>query len=176
MEMGEYLHNFFLRSDLARRRVFGEKGLWTWLAYLWFDQLCPDKNPQKKYENYICTSDYRRYYRHLVATTYYIYDLHGTDNSRLFLECSLDSNNSFVEQLASRQDIITNKALIEVAHRFYWDARTNKPKRGAQSSKRPGNIRRFVTVADQLALTYDIRTTADEILTLFPAEFDYQNP
>lgn len=175
MEMGKYLYSTFLRGGIAREKVIGEKGLWTWLAFLWFDRLCPDNKQIKGHERYICYSDYRHYYRHLVGETYTIYELHREENSKLFLECPLHIHNDFMEQLASRQEIVNNLNLIEVAHRLYWNAGANKPKRGAQSKENLGNLRRFTRVVEQLKLTYDLHKdsmTADEILNLLPREFD----
>lgn len=129
MEMGKYLHETFQSSGVLREKIVNEWGLWTWLAYLWFDRLCPDKEKIPRHEYYVCYSDYKRYYRHLVSGTYAIYELYGeTNNSKLFLEYPSHRHNEFIEQLASRQEIISNKNLIEVAHGLYWNVRGNKPK------------------------------------------------
>lgn len=181
MEMGEYLTQCFREAGIDRTAIIGNRELWTWLAYLWFDQLCPIINEMRgirETARYICSSDYRDYYRHYVAASYDIYSLHGHENSRLFLYNPLHEHNDFTEQFASRQYIISNRNLIEVAHRLYWNLILNKPKRGAQSKKRLGHHLRLQKVFSQLELTYDIYSmTADEISNLLPEEFnEWKNP
>lgn len=176
MEMAKYLKSNFEEAGIGRKAVVGRSDLWSWLAYLWFDQLCPVADGRRKLKEtarYICSLDYTDYYRHCVATSYYIYSIHGEPKSRLFLYGSPYLLSDFIEQFASRQDIISSKDLIEVAHRLYWDLNLNSPKRGAQSKKKKGNHRRLLKIVDQLELTYDIYSMAyDEILKLLPEEFD----
>lgn len=59
------------------------------------------------------------------------------------------------------------------ATRLYWDDKSQRPKRGAAPNKRkPGTLRRFVDVIQQLELTYDLYSMdGREILTLLPDEF-----
>ena len=175
MELGRYLSESFTKAGINRADVIGKRELWTWIAYLWFDQLCPVLNKVRNVREtarYICTSDYRNYYRHYIAASYDIYSLHGNKNSRLFLYSPLYVHNDFIEQIASRQYIISNRSLVDVAHRLYWDAHSNSPKRGSQTRNKPGNHRRFVRMVGQLELTYDIYSmTPDEILNLLPEEF-----
>jgi hypothetical protein len=175
LELAEYLKNSFEESGIERNVLIGKNDLWSWLAYLWFDQLCPVKNGIRKVREtakYICSSHYTDYYRHLVAAPYIIYELHGS-NSKLFLHNPLYEHNDFIEQFASKQYIISNKNLIEVAHRLYWDEVTKQPKTSAQSKKRSGNHIRLKKVFDQLELTYDIYSmTGDEIIDILPEEFN----
>jgi hypothetical protein len=181
MEMGEYLTNCFRDAGIDRENVIGNNALWTWLAYIWFDQICPVINETRKIREtarYICSYDYTDYYRHYVAASYDIYSLHGEDNSRLFLYLPVHIHNDFIEQIASRQYIISNTNLIEVAHRLYWDNSSGRPRRGAlvkdkNSPNYPGCLRRTRRIFEQLELTYDIYTmTPDEILNLLPEEFN----
>jgi hypothetical protein len=179
LELAEYLQNCFAGAGLKRGEVLPLNGLWTWLAYVWFDQLAPITSPAtagrdiKEDAKYICSSDYRDYYRHLVSGPYSIYSLHGANNSSIFLYSPVNEHNDFIEQFASRPFIISHKNIVEAIHRLYFDAQGGQPKRGAQSRTRPGNIRRFVSVIQQFELTYDIYTMpADSILNLLPPEFD----
>lgn len=176
MEMGEYLIQCFERAGVGRSSVIGNYGLWTWLAYLWFEQLSPVMNGARKLREtakYICSSHYTDYYRHFIAAPYYIYALNGEENSRLFLYNPVYEHNDFIEQLASRQNIISHRNLVDVAHRLYWDASSNCPRRGAQTRNRVGNHRRLVKIFAQLELTYDIYSMeAEEILNLLPEEFN----
>jgi hypothetical protein len=179
MELAEYLQSCFEGAGLKREDVLPLNGLWTWLAYIWFDQLAPITNPAtgerviREDAKYICSSDYRDYYRHLVSGPYSIYSLHGADNSNIFLYSRVNEHNDFIEQFASRQFIISHKNIVEAIHRLYFDCQRRQPKKGAQSRKKLGNIRRFVSVIQQFELTYDIYTmSADSILKLLPSEFD----
>lgn len=176
MEMAEYLISSFEEAGIGRNAVIGRSDLWSWIAYLWFEQLCPlddETREVRQTARYICSSDYRTYYRHYIAASYDIYSLYGQQNSRLFLYNPLHKHNDFIEQFASRQDIISSKNLIKVAHRLYWDESSGQPKRGAQSKKKSGYHIRLLKVIDQLELTYDIYSMAsDEILSLLPEEFN----
>jgi len=179
MELAKYLQNCFAGAGLKRENVLPRNGLWTWLAYVWFDQLAPITNPAtderdiKEDAKYICSSDYRDYYRHLVSGPYSIYSLHDADNSNIFLYSPVNEHNDFIEQFASRQFIISHKNIVEAIHRLYFDSQRGQPKRGAQTRRKPGNIRRFVSVIQQFELTYDIYTmSAESILNLLPPEFN----
>ena len=61
--------------------------------------------------------NFQRYYRHLLAGPYRIYRAHRDDPQRaLALLCQpLDSPGDVVEQLASRQELVTNRGIMELA-------------------------------------------------------------
>lgn len=176
MEMAEYLDRTFTQTGVRREDVIGENGLWTWIAYLWFEQLAPVDGATGKRQigetaKYICSSDYRDYYRHFVAGPYNIYSLHG-NNSKVFLYSPVYKHNDFIEQIASRQFIISHPNLIEAFSILYFDRASGRPKRGAQSRQRAGNIRRFVKIIQQFELTYDIYSmSSEQIINLLPQEF-----
>ncbi len=177
LELAGYINEKFKDADIQREIVIGESGMWTWLAYFWFDQLTcdPQTGCQKIREEakYICTKDYRDYYRHLVAGPYSIYSLYGSRLSKIFLYSPVYEHNDFIEQIASRQFLISNLSLIEVLYCLYWDENMKRPKIGAQSRKKPGNLRRFIKVIQQFELTYHIYSlSAQEIINLLPQEFD----
>ncbi|MBT9147255.1 MAG: hypothetical protein DDT32_01008 [Syntrophomonadaceae bacterium] len=174
MEMGRYLFECFDNAGIQRSDVVGKgkEDLWTWLAYIWFEQITNGRQKIQEISKYVCSSDYTDYYRHLVAGPYYVYSIHREHNSRLILHNPPDTPGDYFEQVASRQYIISHPNLVETAHMLYWDSSRNFPKRGAQSRERPGNLRRFVKIIGQLELTYDIYTMSPgEILNLLPAEF-----
>jgi hypothetical protein len=93
----------------------------------------------------------------------------------VFLCGELPVHGDFSEQLASRIQFISNPSLIEAVDRLYYDTSSNgegRPKRGALTRTRAGNVRRFVTIMQQFDLTYDMYAmTADQILELLPTEF-----
>lgn len=175
LELGKYLLSLFESNGVQRDQIVNVPGMWSWLALLWFNSLCPTANDVRKVRDiskYVCSSDYTDYYRHFVAASWNIYSVYG-EKSRLFLWTPLYIQNDFIEQLASRQDIITNGPLIEAFDRLYWDLGKNQPKTGAQGQKRPGNFRRLLQFVQQVELTYDIRAmAANEILGLLPTEYN----
>ncbi len=159
MELAEYLTQMFNDADVRSKDVIPNDKLWTWLTYLWFDQICPKDGTGRKVREivkYICSTDYKKYYRHFIASTFRIYSTLGKENSLLFLNRPVNDHGDFIEQLASRQEIISNPNLIEVAHKLYWDDKENKPKRGGSDRKKPGNLRRLIKLFEQIELTYDI--------------------
>lgn len=123
---------------------------------------------------HILSQHAQKYYRHLLAGPYRLLQIHG-ENARVFLCGPLPQHGDFSEQLASRMQLISNRSLIEVVDRLYYDLSaegTGHPKRGALTRTRPGNLRRLVAVIQQFDLTYDLYAMSpDEILELLPHEF-----
>jgi hypothetical protein len=173
-QLAQYLYGFApLREPAVRQNI----GLWSWLSLLFFDQLCPKDNegnrtPREVY-SYILSRDYRHYYRHLLATGFFIYDVHR-EHARVVLFPAMNTHGDFVEQLASRMELITNRGLIEAVDMLYYDASgTGSPKRGATNRKKKGTLRRLIDILGQLDLTYDLYgMTASQLLDLLPNEFD----
>lgn len=100
MELGKYLVALFEANNVHRNDILRIPGLWSWLALLWFDYLCPLEAGSRKVlepSKYVCSSHYTDYYRHLVAAPYDLYCLHG-ENSRLFLHTPLNIHGDFIEQ------------------------------------------------------------------------------
>jgi len=176
MELAEYLVQCFKNAGINRDKIILNQGLWTWIAYIWFDQFCPAINGKRNIKEdakYICSSDHTDYYRHYVAGLYDIYSLYEIKNSKLFLSSRLDIVNDFTEQFASRQYIMSYPNLIELAHQLYWDNRNGNPKIGHTNRNKPGNIRRLVKILGQLELTHDIYSmTPKEVLSILPIEFN----
>jgi hypothetical protein len=176
IQLGKYLVELFQVQGVDRRDILNNPGMWSWLALLWFDNLCPVQSDGarkvRETSRYVCSSHYTDYYRHLVAASWDIYYLYR-EISRLFLWTPLYIHNDFIEQLASRQSIITNKALIEVFDRLYWDLKSGRPKSGAQSRDKLGNFRRLQSFTQQVELTYDLHAmSVGEIIALLPSEYD----
>jgi len=89
-ELAHYIQEQIRTSDLKREDVIDKNLFWSWLAYIWFDQLtlfAPDTGNRivKEEAKYVCSRDYRDYYRHLVAGPYLILSLLGSRLSRIFL-------------------------------------------------------------------------------------------
>ncbi len=176
MEMGKYLTELFKQADVDRSAVIGNRKMWTWITYIWFDQICPVENGNRKLREmarYICSSDYTDYFRHYVANAFDIYSLYREPLCYLFLKTPVDQISDSVDAFALRQDIISNRNLVEVIHRLYWDSSLDRPKRGTANRDRPGHTRRLKKIIDQLELTYDLYSMSpDDIISLLPNEFD----
>jgi hypothetical protein len=130
----------------------------------------PDGKRRPREDYHYIPSD-RRPQRHLLAGAYQLYRLHG-QHARVLLHPAVHQHGRFLFDLDFQRDLLTNRGLIEVADRLYWNARTNRPKRGAASDGRPGGLRRLIAVAQQLELNYDLYgMSAQEIVELLPGEF-----
>ena len=173
LEMAEYLDGVLTGID--RNALLVDAGIWDWLTVLWFDVVCSRTQGQRRVrENarYIVSSDRTDYYRHLIRCTWELHSLHGR-HSRIFLASHPYILNDWTEQLASRQDIVSNRGMIEAIDTLYWDNTRQQPKTGATDRKRAGNLRRLITVLAQLDLTYDLHAmSAADITALLPREFD----
>jgi len=179
-ELGCYLAE--LLKGLDQTKISHERGLWTALALIYFDQICPvekdgNRKPGKLYR-YIYNvenrpvPDWRTYYRHLVRTPF-ILVCHSGENSKVLLWNSPDKGGEFVEQVASRQDIYCDAKIMSVLFELYYDDDKSKLVRGSTSPGRPGSLRRFIDMVDQFSITYDLHLkSADDIIGLLPSEFE----
>jgi hypothetical protein len=171
----------YLTAALAGLPAAAEDvGLWSWLALFYFDQLSPvdadgKRRPREDY-HYIPSSDGWQRDRHLLAGPFKLFAMHR-ENARLLLHPPVHQHGAFIYDLGFRRDLITNRGLIEAIDLLYWDAKRNRPKRGATTTSRPGNLRRLITVVQQLDFNYDLYgMNAAEILKLLPPEFDGWRP
>jgi len=180
LELTEYLDKCLNNLGIRREDVIGNIGFWTWLAYIWFEQLTNNrKNILKREEHYICTtpSNYRRYYIHLVAPPYIIYSLHGLPISKLFLYNPPWEINDFTERVAANQFLISHKNIVEVIYRLYFDENLGRPKSRATSHNVEGSVRRFIKVFQQFEFTYDVYSMlSEQIINLLPQEFNSWKP
>jgi hypothetical protein len=175
-EAAEYLAHVFSDGSMSGEDV----GLWSWLSLYYFDQLSPvdadgDRRPREDYHYIPSHSGWHRE-RHLLAAPYKLFSLHGA-NARLLLHPPVHQHGAFIYDLAFRRDLITNKGLIEAIDLLYWDRKRARPKRGATTTSRAGNLRRLIAVVQQLDFNYDLYgMRAEEILHLLPSEFDGWKP
>jgi len=179
LTLGGYLSERFaqLRSEMTDR----DPGLWAWASMLFFDQVCPidedgTRRPGQDYRH-IPDFGYRHRHRHLLFGPYHVYRRHGV-HSILLLSGPLNSESGLYHEIASRQDLIANKGVLEALLMLYFDPRRRRPKPAAQGSHRhPGTVRRLVHVLQQLDLTYDIYgLSGRQIIELLPDEFDEWKP
>lgn len=176
-EAAEYLFSLFSQSDLTN--IEYDRGLWAWLSLFYFEILCPKdskgcRKPGEKARWIPNTSASWRYYRHLLAGPYRIYVAHidRPERVKLVLCGPLHKPGDIVEQLASRQEIITNRDIMEAANSLYFNADTEKPKTGAANRKRSGNIRRFIDILNQFDVTWDLYSlNKADVIEMLPDEF-----
>lgn len=175
LELGRYLCEIL--RPLPVREVEGNGGLWAWMSLFYFDRVCPvgedgRRRPGQDYRH-IPDFSYRHRHRHLLYGPYQVYRRHG-EHSLLLLSGPVHSESGIYHEIASRQDLISNRGVIEAAMMLYLDPVRASPKPGSQDSHgRPGTVRRFVRVLQQLDVTYDIYgMSGKQILALLPREFD----
>jgi len=175
-ELAECLDKAF--DSAAYRPSRGDGGLWAWIALFYFREICPKGSGGELRPGAVArwipqSSDWRRYYRHLIAGPYSIYRAHRDDPRRaLALLCQKPGRpGDLVEQLASRQEIVTNPALLTFATRWFVDPQTGQ-QRSVANSKGPGGARRFAAVLAQFDVTWDLSMLSAESLKLMmPIEF-----
>ncbi len=179
-----YMFGIYLKTLLSEfdpAAISGERGLWSGLALLWFDRLCPKKadgtrTVGREYR-YILSADYRHYYRHLVRSPWQLVRDHG-EASRFLLTSPrqeahpLSVHGDILEQLAGRQQVLRSRPIIKAASKLYFDNETKRPRTGV-AARRGGTANRFGLVLRQFALTYDAESmTEDAFIELLPSEFE----
>jgi len=170
-EIGEYLNKIFESTQIPN--IAYDKYLWSWLALFYFEQLCPNGKPGEFARMCLNPDKWNKYYRHLLAGPYRIYRMHrkSPELTRVLLLNPPHQPGDIYEQLASRQQMATNRTLLKVATALYLDAQ-NKHKRGA-AGKGAGSARRLADVWNQFDLTWDLYyMDSGEILDMLPAEFE----
>jgi hypothetical protein len=175
LEAAEFLDRLFTAAKLSDAER--DAGLWAWLAARYFTVLCRTSRgvlkPGERARWILEATNFQRYYRHLLAGPYFIYRAHRDDpaRARALLCGPVNAPGDVAEQLASRIELVSNRALVEVASRLYVDPTTGKLKRGA-GGKGAGSPRRLAAVIDQFDLTWDLYgMSADGMLSLLPKEF-----
>jgi len=175
MECARYFNELIDAHSSQIPNPESDKGLWTWLAIVFRDQLYKSgRNKIGAIERWIPSTDYKRYYRHLLAGPYFIYKTHEDDPDRaLSILCSpVSTPGELVEHIQSTKDIVKFPSIMEAVTKLYYDPNTGSLKRGA-GSKNKGGARRFPSVLAQFDLTFDFYgMTPEQILALLPAEFD----
>jgi hypothetical protein len=173
---GRWLHDTIEAARL--RDAARDKGLWAWLSLLHFDEVCPPdgnrhRKPGERARHIPDVANFQRYYRHLLAGAWRIFRAHRDDPDRALavLWQPVDKPGDIVEQLASRQELVTNRAFIAAATKLYIDPLTLRAKFGAGGKTR-GAPRRLADFCNQLDVTWDLYALeAVELLTKLPREF-----
>lgn len=155
-----------------------DDGMWTWLALAYFSQTSQAGKKIGEDARHILSTDFNRRYRHLVRTAVLAYSNHG-ENARFVLAGRLHTHGEAAEQLLSRQQLLTNKALFAAFNTLYCEEGKSglRMKRGATSKDAGGTLRRAGKVLRQFDLTFDLQAMDKEsILKLLPREFTRFKP
>jgi len=175
--VGAYLNDKL--GDAGIKKLEHDRGIWAWLSIFYFDQLCPldannKRKPGERARWIPATDDFRKYYRHLLAGPFLLYRAYRRhpEYIRALLCTPPHSPGDIVEQLASRQEIVTNAAVMQVATRLYVGD-NGCHKRGSPG-KGPGTVRRLVDMLNQFDMTWDLYSMSpNTILDMLPREFDH---
>jgi len=165
----------------GNKYLYFDKGLWSWLAAFYFDNICPvDGNGRRKINEtafYILRDprNYTKFYRHLLAYPCRVYS-ELDDSSKIFLIGNFSKRGEITEQFGAYQEIALNKGILDAANLMYWDSGTKNLKRGA-AGKGAGSARRLVRIIRQYQMTYDLNSMDGKgIVDLLPSEFSkWQN-
>jgi hypothetical protein len=177
LELGSYL--VAKLDGVGLSRIDEDRGLWAWLSLFYFESVCPADRagrrvPGSRVRWLLEPHNFQRYYRHLLAGPYRICRAYaGRLDLAMCLLCGPpDKPGDVVEQLASRQELVTNPAILGAATRLYFDPSTGRLKRGAGGKDR-GSSRRLAEILAQFDVTYDLYSLSmDQMLALIPKEFD----
>lgn len=156
-----------------------DKGLWAWIALCWLDQICLTDGTGGRIVRdetlYIPDfSNYLRDYRHLLYGPFSVYRQHAKNPKiAMAVLCQpLQVPGELVENLASRQVLISSPVVMEVATQLYGNPKTGKLKKGA-GRKNKGGSRRFAALMNQFDLTYDLdQISPKNLVNMLPEEFD----
>jgi hypothetical protein len=175
-----------LIDDEDLNLIVDDKGIGAWFGLAFFNSICPKKDglwePGHNYRFIPNLEGRKQFFRHQVIGPLVIH-YHITknlelkeDRSMLYLVQESCIHPDTAEQVASREDIMLCKSLVEVIHRLYWDPKINNVKINAQSEDKDGAIRRFVGPGGfyrKYSTTWDFFSmSADEVWAKLPVEFD----
>ena len=176
-EAARYLS--FLLLKRHPEEITNDAGLWTWLAIVLFDSVCPASDGRRKVKGDACyiyePRNVRHFYRHFLFVSWRVLRLAPVHN-HLFLSTRLDSLDSATAEVMQRLHLLRIPCIFEVVDRLYWDPRRERPVKGRISSKiQPGNLRyRLPSRIRQLEKTYDLMSlNADQLLELLGDEFSF---
>jgi hypothetical protein len=171
-----------LLDSTGMKRPERNKGLWTWMSLCLFDCTCPAESdgarkPGADARHIPEVGNYLRYYRHLLLGPYIIYRAHRhqPEVAQVLLFQPLHRPGDLVEQLASRQQRVSNATFLAAATRLYLGI-DGRMKRGGGGSGR-GSPRRLTRVANQFDVNwYLYAMKPEDFVGLLPKEFDKFKP
>ena len=180
-ELVEYLDQCFEAAEFRPSRT--DRNLWAWVACFYFREICPTSKSGAWQPGAIAAlgSSKRRLAALLPAPRrwplLHLPGAPGRTEAALALLCQRPGRpGDLVEQLASRQQIVTNPAIMRTATNYFVDPATGQQRRSA-NSKGAGGARRFVDVLNQFDVTWDLSSlSADGLRAMLPPEFPVSAP
>lgn len=176
LELGEILFDMF-ETNQNLRKMQSDQGLWSWLAAAWLPTLFENSPRSAKIgedARWILDKQKTRYYRHLLAGPFFIYNQHypNPEKALSILGGSPIIPGELVGQIAASSDIAYSVG-AEIATILYIDPKTGKPKKGSGGAG-PGSPRRLTAAyLNQIDLTLDYRgMNALDVIDILPKEFD----
>jgi len=177
LDFAKYAGGIF--SKVEPDEIFNDTGVWSWLSFYYFDQVCPVRSdglrsPGRDYRH-IPDLGFRYGHRHLLSGAYLVYTIYGLKDllAGFLLYSDLQTESQIYHQIVSRQNLVTNPVVVEAAGRLYFNKKTKRPKKGAFQTNKPGTLNRFVMLIQQLDLNYDLFSMEPfELLDLLPPEFN----
>ena len=150
-------------------------GAWTWLTLLLFDVVAPPRaDGTRKIGDrplYVLEPDnWKRYYRHLLAGPVRVMRAHWDELqiTQAILAGKPDVPGELYEQIASRQEVVTSRAVVALTRQLYWDPVSKSLKRGS-GGKGAGSPRRLSSLLQQLDVTWDFGAMAEgSLFALLP--------
>lgn len=176
LQLGEILYNTF-KSNKNLMQFQSDQGVWSWLAAAWMPTLFANSPKTAKIgeqARWILDKQKTRYYRHLLAGPFFIYNQHypNPQKAMSILAGSPIVPGELVGQIAATSDIAYSVG-AEIATILYIDSKTGKAKKGSGGAG-PGSPRRLTAAyLNQIDLTIDYRgMSAEKVMDLLPKEFD----
>lgn len=151
-------------------------GFWAWCSAYLFIRLCKrDKDgnydPGELAKWIPEPNNWRRYYRHYLASIWRVYSTHRNNEQSLvvLLFDHVNTPGELWSQIAANQEFVTNPSIIDAIYQLFWDPSGNRRKYGA-GGRSP---RRLITVLKQFERTYDLsEMSGKKIIDLLPEEFN----
>ena len=180
LELCEYFTKVFTPDFLAEHRR--DKGLWTWLAMVYFKQFVKTKNNIAK----IVTdarwvfepNNYRFARRHFIAGTVYLFQNiggNGLDVNDMFFGGTVNELSRFVDVLTYLPECVRDPSFLLAAVKLYYDpSLKSKVKRGAFNRDNAWSVWQYLRVYQQLSETHDFSAKEDlkKMLSILPKQFD----
>lgn len=176
LQLAEILYKSF-NSCPSMKKLQSDQGIWSWLAAAWMPTLFENSPKAAKLgeqARWILDKQKTRYYRHLLAGPYYIYNHHLSNPMKALsiLSGSPIIPGELVGQIGASSDIAYSVG-AEIATILYIDPKTGKAKKGSGGAGLGSPRRLTASYLNQIDLTVDYRgMTAEQVIAILPREFD----
>ena len=121
IELADHIIDFFSTNGIDIQGTFGDRGLWTYLSYLFFDKHLSRKGHKPvNSEKYIVQEGTWSYYRHALTAMCWIRTLHGIDKGKVLMLTNDTQvfGDSYEQILAS--PIYQSEAVFELLDDLYF--------------------------------------------------------